>query len=235
MRVKICGINSPDAFDAAADIAADWLGFVFFPRSPRYVTPTQAAALSGRRRGGPLRVGLFVEPTDAEIAAVLAAVRLDLLQLYANSARVRQVRETFGLPVWRAIGVTSSNTLPSVGEGEDALVIEAKPPEGATRPGGNGTALEWSLLAGWSGPGPWLLAGGLTPDNVVAAIAASGARAVDVSSGVERAQGVKDAGLIRRFAEAARSVRAYPIATNQVAANQAAWVSGDPPSRRGFA
>ncbi len=205
VRVKICGINSPEAFDAASEAGADWVGFVFFARSPRHVTPAQAAALGVRPKGGPLRVGLFVKPTDADIEAALSAARLDFLQLYAAPARARQVREKFGVPVWRAVGVAARDDLPSLGDGEDALLIEAKPPDGATRPGGNAAALDWSLLAGWRAPVPWLLAGGLTPDNVVAAIATSGAVAVDVSSGVERAPGVKDAALIRSFVAAARN------------------------------
>lgn len=204
MRVKICGINSPLAFDTAVAAEADWIGFVFFARSPRVVSPGEAAALSARREGGPLRVGLFVAPGDAEIAAAVAAVRLDCLQLYVDAARAAEIRTRFGVPVWRAVGVTGPGDLPARSDGADGFVVEPKPPPGATRPGGNAVALDWSMLAGWRAPAPWLLAGGLTPDNVAAAIGASGAAAVDVSSGVESRPGAKDAALIRAFVAAAR-------------------------------
>ena len=204
VRVKICGINSAAAIDAAVAADADWIGFVFFPPSPRAVTPAQAAGLAARHPDGPPRVGLFVDPAEAEVAAALAALRLDVLQLYAAPERVVALRARFGLPVWRAMGVTVAADLPAEAGGADALLIEAKPPPGATRPGGNAARIDWAILRGWAAPTPWILAGGLTPDNVAAAISASGARAVDVSSGVESAPGVKDPALIRAFVRAAR-------------------------------
>ena len=206
IRVKICGLNDAAGFDAAVQAGADWAGFVFFPPSPRAVTPAQAAALSARHAGGPLRVGLFVDPADADIAAALTALRLDVLQVYASAARAADVRARFGVAVWRAVGVTACAELPDAADGVDGLVIEPKPPPGATRPGGNAVSLDWPLLTGWRAPLPWLLAGGLAPDNVAAAIRASGATAVDVSSGVERARGVKDPALIAAFVAAARGV-----------------------------
>ncbi len=204
-RVKICGVNAPAAFDAAYDAGADWLGFVFFPRSPRYVGPDAAAALSGRRPGGPGRVGLFVEPEDDVVAAALAALPLDALQVYAAPARAAALHARFGVPVWLAVGVAAAADLPPAIAGIDRLVIEAKPPSGATRPGGNATRFDWSVLAGWAAPLPWILAGGLDAGNVAHAIRIAGAPAVDVSSGVESAPGVKDPALIRRFLAAARS------------------------------
>jgi len=207
-RVKVCGIASADGFDAAVAAGADWVGFVFFPASPRAVTPAQAANLSARHEGGPQRVGLFVEPQDDDVAAALAAVRLDVLQLYVPPARAAGLRARFAIPVWRAVGIVARPDLPATAEGIDGLVIEPKPPPGATRPGGNAVALDWSLTAGWRAPAPWLLAGGLTVENVAAAIRASGAAAVDVSSGVERARGVKDAGLIAAFVAAAKAAGA---------------------------
>jgi phosphoribosylanthranilate isomerase len=198
--VKICGINSAEAFDAAVDAGADWVGFVFFPRSPRFVTAQQAAALSARRTGGPPRVGLFVSASDNDIAAVLSAVKLDILQLYDTDDRVAEVAARFALPVWRSVPVTRA--LPESAGAASALLVEPPPPEGATRPGGNAVALEWSLLRAWKPAFPWLLAGGLTPDNVARAVAESGAAAVDVSSGVEVTPGVKSAELIRRFVSA---------------------------------
>lgn len=205
IRVKVCGINRAAAFDAAVAAGADWVGFVFFPPSPRAVTPAQAADLSAQHVGGPLRVGLFVEPDDALIAAALAALRLDVLQLYVSPVRAAEVRARFGVPVWRAVGVSARGDLPTEAGGVDGFVIEPKPPAGATRPGGNAVALDWALTAGWRAPLPWLLAGGLTPENVAPAIRASGAAAVDVSSGVERVRGEKDPSLIAAFVAAARA------------------------------
>jgi phosphoribosylanthranilate isomerase len=209
-KTKICGVNSPAAFDAVVAAGADYLGFVFFPPSPRFVAPLEAARLSGRHSGGPARVGLFVHGVDADITAALAAIRLDVLQVYADAARCREIKTNFGIPVWRAIGVAAATDLPATDEGLDGFVIEAKPPAGATRPGGNAAALDVSLLAGWHAPGFWLLGGGLTPDNVAAAITATGAPGVDVSSGVEIAPGVKSPGLIAKFVTTARSA-ARPV------------------------
>jgi phosphoribosylanthranilate isomerase len=203
-RVKICGINDPVAFDTAIAAGADWLGFVFFPPSPRFVTPAQAAALSARSPGGPPRVGLFVDPTPDAIAATLDAVRLDGLQLY-GALDLPSLRTRFGLLVWHPIGIASAADLPRAAAGADMLLMEAKAPPEATRPGGNATSFDWGLLRHWDAPAPWILAGGLTPDNVAAAIRETGAEAVDVSSGVERTKGTKDPDLIRAFLRAAKN------------------------------
>lgn len=203
IRVKICGINDEAAFDAAVATAADWIGFVFYPPSPRALSPARAATLSARYRDGPARVGLFVDPTDDEIAAALDALTLDALQLYAPPSRLAAIRARFGVPVWRALAVAGAEDLPKSAEGAEALVLDAAPPF-ASLPGGNAAAFDWSLLFGWTGPAPWLLAGGLTVANVAAAIRLSGARAVDVSSGVEVERGRKDPRLISAFIAAAR-------------------------------
>jgi phosphoribosylanthranilate isomerase len=204
--VKICGINDPVAFDTALDAGADWVGFVFFPASPRFVTPKTAAALSARTAGGPPRVGLFVNPTEAAIATVLATVKLDVLQIYGAVDALAAIRERFGLPIWRAVGISAATDLPTDPLGVDRLLIEAKPPAGADRPGGNAATFDWSLLNRWTAPAPWMLAGGLTPNNISRAIRETGASAVDVSSGVESRKGVKDPALIRAFIAAARGV-----------------------------
>ncbi len=204
VQVKICGINDPVAFDTAVDAGADWVGFVFFPPSPRYVTPPQAAALSARSPGGPQRVGLFVDPTPEVISQALNAVRLDALQIYGERD-LPGFRARFGIPVWHATGVATQADLPRTSGGADRLVIEAKAPADANRPGGNAIRFDWSLLRGWSAPAPWILAGGLTVENVAEAIRATGATAVDVSSGVERERGVKDPALIRAFIANARA------------------------------
>jgi phosphoribosylanthranilate isomerase len=205
VRVKICGINDPAALDAAVEAEADWVGFVFYPPSPRYVTGETAAALSERVSGRPGRVGLFVDPTDRLVESVLRAVRLDALQIYATSGRVTELRSRFGSPVWHALGIETEADLPVTAGSAERLVLEAKPPAEATRPGGNAARFDWSMLRGWLAPVPWVLAGGLTPDNVGAAVLATGATAVDVSSGVERSPGVKDPTLIRAFVASARA------------------------------
>ena len=206
VRVKICGITTPDGLDAAAEAGADWVGYVFFPASPRAVTPAQAAALDAHRRG-PARVGLFVEPSDSDIAGTLAAIRLDVLQVHATAARAAELRNRFGVPVWHVAGVGTADDLPVAAPGVDGLLLDAKAPAGATRPGGNARSFDWSMLQGWTAPLPWLLAGGLTPANVAEAVRMSGAPAVDVSSGVERTRGLKDPSLIKAFVAAARAAR----------------------------
>jgi phosphoribosylanthranilate isomerase len=205
IQVKICGIKDPAGFDAAVEAGADWLGFVFFPASPRYVTPQAAAALSGRIAGGPGRIGLFVEPTEAMIAQALEAVKLDALQVYGAVHELAAFRQRFGLPVWRAMAVGTTDDLPDGSVSADRIVLEAKPPPDATRPGGNATPIDWRMLRGWRPPAPWILAGGLTPDNVADAIRITGAVAVDVSSGVESSKGIKDPGLVRAFIGAAKA------------------------------
>ncbi|HWA79972.1 MAG TPA: phosphoribosylanthranilate isomerase [Acetobacteraceae bacterium] len=217
-RVKVCGVNSEAAFDAAVSAGADWIGFVFFPPSPRFVTPARAAELSARKLGGPLRAGLFVDPDAAMIEAALAVLPLDVLQLYAAPERAAALGRHFGRPIWRPVGVASRSDLPRDAAGADALLIEPKAPPEATRPGGNAMRFDWSLLADWRAPGPWVLAGGLNPENVGAAIAASGATAVDVSSGVERVPGAKDPALIRAFIAAARA--AWRAQDDEAAARQ---------------
>jgi phosphoribosylanthranilate isomerase len=148
---------------------------------------------------------LFVDPTDEQIAEVLEALPLQYLQVYGRAVDPARLRDRFGLPVWRPAGIAAPSDLPTSSLGADALLLEAKPPAGATRPGGNAVSFDWSMLSGWTAPAPWLLAGGLTPDNVATAIRLAGATAVDVSSGVEKEKGRKDPALIRAFIRRARS------------------------------
>ncbi len=208
-QVKICGLNDAAGFDAAVAAGADMVGFVFYPPSPRAVTPAQAAALSARHPGGPLRVGLLVDATDAEIADILAVVPLDILQLHGaeTPARAAAIRQRFGLPVMKALGIAEAADLAAVAAYApvvDRLLLDAKPPPGASLPGGNAASFDWTLLANHRIPLPWLLAGGLTVANVGDALAQAGASGVDVSSGVERARGVKDPALVAAFVQAAR-------------------------------
>ncbi len=203
--MKICGINSAAAMDAAVAAGADWIGFVFFAASPRYVTAAEAADLSGRHPGGPLRVALLVDPGEDEVAAIVGALRPDALQLHGvDQARAAALRAKCAVPVWQAIGIATGADLPrSAADGLDGFLLDAKPPPDARLPGGNAATFDWSLLRGWQAPRPWILAGGLTPENVAGAITATGAVAVDVSSGVESRRGVKDPERIAAFVAAA--------------------------------
>lgn len=203
IAVKICGIRDEAALEAAVGAGADWIGLNFFPRSPRVVSAREAAALHRRLEGHVPSVGLFVEPADDEIERVLDAAPLDILQVYTSVERAEAIRVRFGRPVWLAHGVRCAADLPAATT-LDGLVIEARPPADADRPGGNGVRFDWAIARDWTAPAAWMLAGGLTPDNVGAAIAASAAPAVDVSSGVESAPGIKDPMLIGRFIAAAR-------------------------------
>ena len=209
--VKICGLTSPEGVAAAVSAGARYLGFVFFAKSPRHVTPEQAAALASEVPLGIAKVGLFVNPDDALLQTVLAQVPLDMIQLHGseNPARVTEVRALTGLPVMKAVGVAEPRDLDALwdyGLVADMLLIDAKPPKDAELPGGNGLAFDWRLLVGRKFLTPWMLAGGLTPDNVAEAVRLTGARIVDVSSGVESAPGEKDGALIRDFVAAAADV-----------------------------
>lgn len=209
VEVKICGLRTADAVDAAVAAGADLVGFVFFKKTPRYVTPAVAGGLAGRVPQGVLKVGLTVDATDDELAAITGNGAVDILQLHGAEPpeRVAQVRAKFGLPVMKALAIANPADVASarVYEGvADRLLFDAKPPAGADRPGGNAVAFDWGLMAGTDWAVPWLLAGGLTPDNVAEAIRISGAPGVDVSSGVESAPGVKDTDRIRAFLAAAK-------------------------------
>ena len=211
VSAKICGVKTPADVAAAAQSGARYVGFVFFPKSPRCLTVEQAAALAAEVPLGVAKVALTVNATDAELDEITGAVPLDMLQLHGKESpeRVAEVKARYGLPVMKAIGIADAEDLPQIdlySEVADQLLIDAKPPKNADLPGGNGLAFDWRLLAGrkyWQKP--WMLAGGLTPDNVAEAIRMTGARQVDVSSGVESAPGVKDGKRIAAFVAAAIS------------------------------
>lgn len=210
-RVKICGLTQPADVAAVAAAGAQYAGFVFFPKSPRNVSIQVARALAVEAPIGLAKVALVVDADDALLDAITGAVPLDMLQLHGHETpqRVAEVKARYGLPVMKAVGVADASDLVQIDTYSgvaDQLLIDAKPPKGADLPGGNGLSFDWQLLAGrkyWQCP--WMLAGGLTPDNVAEAVRRTGAKQVDVSSGVEAAPGVKDADLIRAFVTAATS------------------------------
>lgn len=210
INVKICGVRTPADVDVCAEAGARYVGFNFFARSPRSVTPDEAAALAVRVPEGLCKVALVVDPDDAALDALLGAVPVDMLQLHGKETpdRVQAVKDRFGLPVMKAVGVAGEADLAALeeyGRVADQLLVDAKAPKDAVLPGGNGLAFDWRLIAGRRWPVPWMLAGGLTANTVAEAIRMTGARQVDVASAVESAPGVKDAALIRAFCAAALS------------------------------
>jgi len=208
VQVKICGITSADAIDAAVSAGATFGGLVFHPNSPRNQSLEQARSLADRMRGRLKIVALIVDMDDAAIEALVSMVQPDFLQLHGSESarRAAYIRAKFHLPVIKVLPVAEPADLAAAAEYEDAadlLMFDARPPKGASRPGGHGAAFDWKILAGRDFTKPWFLAGGLSPDNVARAIQLSGAKLVDVSSGVESAPGVKDTQRIRDFIQAA--------------------------------
>jgi phosphoribosylanthranilate isomerase len=209
IRVKICGLKTEADVLAVARAGAAYAGFVFFAKSPRHVTVDQARTLALAAPIGLAKVALTVDADDAALDAIVDAVPLDILQLHGHETpdRVAAVRARYGLPVMKAVGVADEGDLAAVFDYSlvaDQILIDAKPPKGAALPGGNGLSFDWRLVAQRRWLRPWMLAGGLTPDNVAEAIRLTNARQVDVSSGVESAPGVKDAARIAAFVAAAR-------------------------------
>ncbi|MEI9930849.1 MAG: phosphoribosylanthranilate isomerase [Rhizomicrobium sp.] len=210
IQVKICGINSVESADAAVRAGADFAGLVFHPASPRNLTREQAQGLAERMRGRVRLVALLADAKDEEIGAVAKSVRPDFLQFHGNETpeRVGAARLQFGIPIIKAIAIADAADLArisSYADAADMFLFDAKAPASAARAGGHGVAFDWQLLRGRSFSRPWLLAGGLNPENVVRAIQTSDAPGVDVSSGVETAPGMKSAQMISDFVVAARS------------------------------
>lgn len=208
MNIKICGLRDARGVEAAVSAGARYIGLVFFEKSPRNVSVAQAARLALQAPEGVAKVALTVNASDAFLDEITARVPLDILQLHGaeSVARVAEVRTRYGLPVMKAVGVADADDLAILGEYEavaDQILVDAKPPKNAALPGGNGLSFDWRLIAGRQWQKPWMLAGGLTPENVAEAIKLTGAQQVDVSSGVESAPGVKDAARIKAFVEAA--------------------------------
>jgi phosphoribosylanthranilate isomerase len=210
-QAKICGLKTPEAVAAAVAGGAVYLGFVFFGKSPRNLLPQEAARLVAplRQTSAAKIVALTVDPQDAELEAILAAFRPDLIQLHGSETpqRAAAIRALTGLPIIKAVGVSDSSDIAAARAYDgaaDHLMFDAKPPTGSDRPGGHGTAFDWTLLDSVKFERPWFLAGGLDPWNVAEAARLSRAPLVDVSSGVERGPGVKDPDLITAFLSAVR-------------------------------
>ena len=209
-EIKICGLSDEEGVDAALDAGADFVGFNFFPPSPRHIALDGAVGLAARARGRARVVAVIVDADDALLSAIANALRPDFLQLHGSEtpARVTAVRLLTGLPVMKALGISRRSDVAAIdgyGGEADRFLLDAKPPRDASRPGGNATAFDWTLLDGFSCRRPWLLAGGLGAENVAAALAATTAQGVDVSSGVESAPGRKDPALIHAFVRAVRA------------------------------
>ena len=206
--IKICGIASPAALDAAIRARADYAGLVFYPPSPRYLTIAQAADLGTRAAGRIGAVGLFVDASDATIGEAVGAAKLDALQLHGSETpqRAAELRARFALPVWKVISVASAADVAKADTyagAADLILFDARTPKGSL-PGGMGLVFDWALLRDYRGSLPWGLAGGLSPDNVAEAVRLTRAPLVDTSSGVESAPGVKDVDKIAAFCKAAR-------------------------------
>ncbi len=202
--VKICGLKTPETVDAAVEAGAQYVGFVFYPPSPRSITPADAAHLALRVPSGIAKVGLVVAPDDALLDEIARIVPLDMIQVHkvSNAKRLAEIGTRTGLPVIAAAPIASSEDVDAalrLAEAAQIILFDAKPAENAVLPGGNGISFDWRLLSTRRISKPWMLAGGLSPENVAEAIALTGAKHVDVSSGVESAPGVKDTAKIRAF------------------------------------
>lgn len=213
LEIKICGLSTPETLDAALGAGADMVGMVFFAPSPRHVDLATATALAARARGRAVIVALTVDADDATLAAIVDTARPDMLQLHGkeNPERVAAVRVRFGLPVMKAIGIATAADLARLSayaDVADRLLLDAKPPKDALLPGGNGVPFDWNLLAGLDLTRPFMLSGGLDPDNVGEAVRRVRPPGIDVSSGVERAPGIKDPARIAAFLRAARAADA---------------------------
>jgi phosphoribosylanthranilate isomerase len=211
VKAKICGISTLEAVDAALAGGAGWLGFNFFPKSPRYLEPEAAWRLAQGARGGPAKiVAVMVDPSDADVDRIAQGLKPDLIQLHGaeTPARLRAVGQRAGCGMIKALPVADARDLDAAVQFEtvaDHLLFDAKPPRDAELPGGSGQPFDWNLLSGRRFARPWFLAGGLDPWNVAGAAKLSGAPLVDVSSGVERGAGLKDPALIRAFLDAVKS------------------------------
>ena len=214
MEIKICGLTTPEAVATAINAGASHLGFVFYPPSPRALTPTRAAEITRGVSAGPIKVAVFVNPREAEIAAVINTLAPDLLQLHGSEGpgRVAELIRQFDIPVMKVVRVSQASDIQTADDFEglaDWILFDAKPPQGGKDmlPGGNGLAFDWAILAERTWKGAWFLSGGLNTDNVAEAVRISGTRAVDVSSGVESCPGEKSLAKITAFLTAVQGLK----------------------------
>ncbi|WP_299830050.1 phosphoribosylanthranilate isomerase [uncultured Roseobacter sp.] len=210
VSVKICGLRTPEDVAAVAGAGASYCGFTFFTKSPRSIGFDDARALAIASPPGLAKVALTVDADDAFLDDLTRQVPLDMLQLHGHETpeRVAAVKARYGLPVMKAVGIADADDLAELDrylKVADQILVDAKPPKTSELPGGNGLTFDWRLVAGRRWPVPWMLAGGLTPDNVAEAIALTGAKQVDVASGVESAPGIKDHDMVRSFVHAAKA------------------------------
>ena len=210
LLVKICGLSTRETLDAALGAGADMVGFVFFPPSPRHLSLKAARELGNEVRGRATKVALTVDADDATLADVVSSLKPDILQLHGSesTARVKEIRQRFALEVMKAVAVKTAAdlaALPGYAAVSDRILFDARPPSGATRPGGLGAPFDWHVLENLDIKLPFMVSGGLSAGNVEEALRVSRAGGVDVSSGVERTPGVKDPEMIERFIRAARA------------------------------
>ena len=208
MRVKICGLTTLNTLSSAINSGATYVGFVFFEKSPRHLTIEQAIKMANIVPDGICKTALVVDPSDKDLDDLLDKVPVDMIQLHGHESaeRVSEVKDKFGLPVMKAVGISDESDLVNLYEHSriaDQILVDAKPPKNAVLPGGNGLSFDWKLLAGRRWSTPWMLAGGLNSSNLLQAAKLTGARQFDVSSGVETSTGVKDIKLISDFIQAA--------------------------------
>ncbi|KAB2710662.1 phosphoribosylanthranilate isomerase [Brucella intermedia] len=220
LDIKICGLKTPDAVAAALDGGATHIGFIFFPKSPRHITPQKAAGLRGAVRGRALAVAVTVDADDETLDEIVEAVKPDILQLHGHETpeRVAFIKARYGLPVMKAFSVREASDLTAIAAYQgiaDRFLFDAKPPKGSDLPGGNGVSFDWELLAALDADIDYMLSGGLNADNIAEALHKTQAPGIDISSGVERAPGEKDVRLIENFFRAVADARRQPEMTER--------------------
>ena len=217
LDIKICGLKTAEAVAAALDGGASHIGFIFFPKSPRYVDPREAGRLRQAAQGRAIAVAVTVDPDDVTLDAIVAAMQPDMLQLHGNESvnRVAEIRARYGLPVMKALALRERGDLeqikPYIGVA-DRFLFDAKPPKGSELPGGNGVSFDWQVLSELDASTDYMLSGGLNASSIAEALRATNAQGIDISSGVESAPGVKDVGLIKDFFRAVRAAKSADAA-----------------------
>jgi len=220
LDIKICGLKTPEAVAAALDGGATHIGFIFFPKSPRHITPQTAAALRDQVKGRALAVAVTVDADDETLDDIVKTVKPDILQLHGHETpeRVASIKARYGLPVMKAFSVREASDLAPIAAYKgiaDRFLFDAKPPKGSELPGGNGVSFDWELLAALDADIDYMLSGGLNADNIAEALHKTQAPGIDISSGVERAPGEKDVRLIENFFRAVTDARRQPEMTER--------------------